>query len=188
MDYVIRTLRADEWEKNRELRLAALQDPVAHLAFLDTYEKASAQPDAFWQERTVGGSEDGDGSVRQFVAEAADGRWVGSVSVLVERAGAETFFGDVPEVEQAHVVGVFVRDEARGSGVIDALFAAAVDWCWSLAEPEIARVRLIVHAENGRAQAAYRRLGFGETGVKIPLGAEGAYELEFEVPRPAGQA
>ncbi|MFB6839572.1 GNAT family N-acetyltransferase [Streptomyces sp. NPDC056361] len=185
MDFSIRVIRSDEWEKARELRLSALRDPIAHLAFLDTYEDAVARPDSFWQERTEGASEDGPGGVRQFVAEAPDGRWLGTVSVLVERAGKETFFGDVPEIEQTHVVGVFVRDEARGSGVIDALFEAAAEWSWSL-EQRTGRVRLYVHGENVRAQAAYRRLGFADTGVRVALhGAEDAHELEYELLRPA---
>ncbi|WP_329281148.1 GNAT family N-acetyltransferase [Streptomyces sp. NBC_00691] len=186
MDLSIRVIRSDEWEKARELRLAALRDPVAHLAFLDTYEAAVVRPDSFWQERTEGGSEDGPGTVRQFVAEAPDGRWLGTASVLVERAGAESFFADVPEGEQTHVVGVFVREEARGSGAIDALFEAAVEWSWSLAEPRVERVRLFVHAENARAQAVYRRLGFAPTGVRVALhGSEDAHEVEYEVLRPA---
>ncbi|WP_030694190.1 GNAT family N-acetyltransferase [Streptomyces globisporus] len=186
MDYSIRAVRSDEWEKVRELRLSALRDPIAHLAFLDTYEDAAARPDSFWQERTEGASEDGPGTVRQFVAEAPDGRWLGTASVLVERAATETFFGDVPEIEQTHVVGVFVRDEARGSGVIDALFAAAAEWSWSSVEPRFERVRLYVHAENTRAQAVYKRLGFVETGVRVALhGSEDAQEMEYELRRPA---
>ncbi|MFD3531783.1 GNAT family N-acetyltransferase [Streptomyces sp. NPDC058664] len=185
MDYSIRTVRADEWEKARELRLAALQDPVAHLAFLDTYEAAVERPDSFWRERTEGGSEDGPGAVRQFVAEAPDGRWVGTVTVLVERVGAELIFGAAPEVEQTHVVGVFVREEARGSGVIDALFEAAAEWSWSLVEPRIERTRLYVHAENTRAQAVYRRLGYTATGARVAVpGSEDEVELEYELPRP----
>ena len=46
---------------------------------------------------------------QQFVAVGGDGRWVGSVVVLVEEAGAEGVFGGVSEVRQGHLVGVFVR-------------------------------------------------------------------------------
>ena len=53
MSYVIRSVRAGEWAAAKELRLAALRDPVAHLAFLETYEEAAARPDSFWQERTA---------------------------------------------------------------------------------------------------------------------------------------
>ncbi len=75
MDYEVRAVRADEWRQVRELRLAALQDPVADIAFLETYETAVDLPDAFWQQRAEGAAEGADG-VRQFVAEAADGSWL----------------------------------------------------------------------------------------------------------------
>ncbi|WP_225805535.1 GNAT family N-acetyltransferase [Streptomyces sp. NK15101] len=186
MDYSIRTIRADEWEKTREIRLAALQDPVAHLAFLDTYEAAVERSDAFWKERAEGGSETGDGKVRQLVAEAPDGSWAGTITLLVERPSDEVRFGEAAKVEQTHIVGVYVRPEARGTGVIDALFQAGVEWSWSLSEPVVERVRLYVHEENGRAAAFYRRFGFVATGdtVAVP-GGEGALELEYELVRPA---
>ncbi|MEU3481448.1 GNAT family N-acetyltransferase [Streptomyces sp. NPDC033754] len=187
MDYSIRTLRADEWEKARELRLAALQDPAAHLAFLDTYADAVERPDSFWQERAAGASESGDGAVRQFVAEAADGRWVGSVTVLVERASGDAVFGAAAKVDQTHIVGVYVRPEARGSGVIDGLFRAAVEWSWTLSDPVVERVRLYVHEDNARAAAFYRRFGFVASGARVTLDSgvsAGAEEVEYELPRP----
>ncbi|MEU2119086.1 GNAT family N-acetyltransferase [Streptomyces sp. NPDC016459] len=189
MDYAIRTIRAHEWEKAREIRLTALRDPIAHLAFLDTYEAAVERPESFWRERAEGASDDGPGGMRQFVAEAPDGRWAGTLTVLVERAAVETLLGDVPVAEQTHVVGVFVREEARGSGVIDALFEAAAEWSWSLVEPRIERARLYVHAENVRAQAVYRRLGYAATGVRVaPHEGEDAVEWEHELLRPASAA
>ncbi|MYV59587.1 GNAT family N-acetyltransferase, partial [Streptomyces sp. SID4931] len=48
MDYVMRVVRADEWPQVRQLRLEALRDPAAPVAFLESYEDAAAQPDAFW--------------------------------------------------------------------------------------------------------------------------------------------
>ncbi|MFI8828200.1 GNAT family N-acetyltransferase [Streptomyces sp. NPDC053431] len=189
MDFSVRTVRADEWERARDIRLAALQDPAAPIAFLETYEGASAQPDSFWRERTEGGSESGGGRVRQFVAETSDGRWVGTVSVLVERPSDEVRFGAPAKVDQTHLVGVFVRPEARGTGVIDALFRAAVDWSWTLPEPAIQRVRLYVHEDNARAAAFYRRFGFVATGETVAMpGDESAFEIEYELPRPEAGA
>ncbi|MER5208845.1 GNAT family N-acetyltransferase [Streptomyces sp. NPDC002825] len=186
MDYSIRTIRADEWEKTREIRLAALQDPVAHLAFLDTYEDAVERPDAFWQDRAEGGSETGGGKVRQLVAEAPDGSWAGTITLLVERPSDEVRFGEAAKVDQTHIVGVYVRPEARGTGVIDALFRAGVEWSWTLPDPAIARVRLYVHEENARAAAFYRRFGFVATGESVAMpGDEGALELEYELVRPS---
>ncbi|MFB7374462.1 GNAT family N-acetyltransferase [Streptomyces sp. NPDC056222] len=184
MDYLIRVIRADEWEKAREIRLSALQDPVAGIAFLETYPAAVAQPDSFWQERAEGASESGT-SVRQFVAEAPDGSWVGTISVLVERPSDEVRFGEAAKVDQTHIVGVYVRPEARGTGVTEALFRAGVEWSWSLPEPAVRRVRLYVHEDNARAAAFYRRFGFEATGDRVVVPSDdSAYELEYEILRP----
>ncbi|MET9955375.1 GNAT family N-acetyltransferase [Streptomyces sp. NPDC006339] len=186
MDYSIRVIRADEWEKVRELRLAALRDPVAAIAFLETHEDAAGRPDGFWRERAEGAAGTGPGRVRQFVAETPDGRWIGTVTVLVERPSDDVRFGERAEVDQTHLVGVYVRPEARGGGVIDALFRAAVEWSWALPEPEIRRVRLYVHEDNVRAAAFYRRFGFVPSGEKVTMpGSETEFELEYELPRPA---
>ncbi|TPQ17583.1 GNAT family N-acetyltransferase [Streptomyces sporangiiformans] len=178
----VRAVRADEWPAAKELRLAALRDPVAHLAFLETYEEVVGKPDSFWRERTARAAE-GVRERQQFVAEGADGRWVGSVVVLVEEAGAEGALGDVSEVRQGHLVGVFVRPEARGVGLTERLFARALEWAWDVAGVE--RVRLFVHERNARAEGFYRKIGFVPTGntVSVP-GDPGARELEFVMKRP----
>ncbi|MFG2627821.1 GNAT family N-acetyltransferase [Streptomyces sp. NPDC048473] len=185
MEHAIRAVRADEWPLVKELRLAALQDPVAPVAFLESYEQGAAHSDEFWQDRALGGSEAGSGDVRQFVSVAPDGRWDGSVTVLVERPDAEVRFGEAADVHQAHVVGVFVRPEARGEGLAEELFRAGTDWAWSLGEPRIERVRLYVHEDNPRAAAFYRRIGFVATGESVPVpGDPSARELEYAVGRP----
>ncbi|WP_338671856.1 GNAT family N-acetyltransferase [Streptomyces sp. SCSIO 30461] len=185
MEHAIRAIRADEWEKARDLRLAALQDPVAHLAFLETYEQAADRSDDFWRERASSAAEGV--RVKQFIAEAADGRWDGTVTVLVERPGEEARFGEQATVEQTHLVAVFVRPDARGHGLADELFRAAVDWSWSLDDPRIKRVRLYVHEDNVRAEAFYRRIGFVPSGGKSPVpGDDTAMEVEYELPRGGG--
>ncbi|QFQ98458.1 GNAT family N-acetyltransferase [Streptomyces phaeolivaceus] len=171
--YGIRSVRADEWREVRELRLAALRDPVARLAFLETYEQAVARPDAFWKERTEGAAE-GVRERRQFVVESAGGEWVGTVTVLVEEAGVRDFFGGIVERRQGHLVGVFLRDGHRGKGVGEAMFAVAVAWAREVAGVE--RVRLFVNEGNARAVGFYRRVGFVGSGV-IVVGDEGR-ELE----------
>lgn len=170
MNHLIRAVRADEWAKAKELRLAALQDPVAPVAFLTTYEQALERPDSFWQRQAVAGG--------QFIAEAPDGTWSGSVAVRIERAGETDFMGVTADRAQGHLVGVYVRPEQRGSGLIGELVAAALDWAWSVREPRAARVRLFVHEENPRALAAYRKLGFVPTGVAV----EKDVELEYVRP------
>ncbi|MFD7444523.1 GNAT family N-acetyltransferase [Streptomyces sp. NPDC059909] len=181
MEHVIRPVCAEEWAKVRELRLAALQDPLSSIAFLETYESALEQPDSFWQQRTSTGAAGRD--VIQFVAEAPDGRWDGTVTVLVERVGAEPRVGKAAIVEQTHVVGVFVRPEARGAGLADELFRAALEWSWALDAPAVERVRLIVHSENRRAEAFYRRIGFVLSSDPTPV-PENEMEREYEILRP----
>ncbi|MEU6098550.1 GNAT family N-acetyltransferase [Streptomyces sp. NPDC047079] len=180
MSYVIRSIRPDEWPAVKELRLAALQDPVARLAFLETFEQASGRPDSYWQGRAAMGAEGALG-VQQIVAEGEDGRWVGSLTVLIEEAGTKDWAGFPVERRQGHVVGVFVRPEHRGSGLTEALFETGLKWAWGRG---VERVRLIVHEENGRARAFYRKVGFVPSGLTVPLSDDtGESELEMVIER-----
>ncbi|MBT2386215.1 GNAT family N-acetyltransferase [Streptomyces sp. ISL-11] len=183
MEHTIRTVRAGEWERVKELRLAGLGDPAAPVAFLDTYENAVARPDAYWRERARGNT-DGD-TATTFIAEGPDGGWAGTVTVRLELPGVDNAFGTPAGMPQTHLTGVFVRPEHRGTGLADALFRAAIDHSWSLDEPRVARVRLYVHERNDRARAFYRKLGFEPTGEALPLEADpSAFEHEMSLARP----
>ncbi|MPY37707.1 GNAT family N-acetyltransferase [Streptomyces adustus] len=180
MNYVIRSIRADEWPAAKALRLLALQDPIAHLAFLQTYEDAVREPDSFWQQRTERASE-GASEAQQIVAEGPDGEWVGTVTVLVEEAGSKDWAGFPVERKQAHLVAVFVRDDFRGIGLTEVLFDAGLEWAWGAG---VERIRLLVHPDNGRAQRFYRRIGFVPSGIVVPLEpASEESELEFVLER-----
>jgi len=183
MNYKVRSIRRDEWPRAKALRLAALRDPVAHLAFLETYGQAEAHPDSFWQERAAGACEGAVGA-QQIIAEGPDGEWVGTLTVLIEEAGSMDWAGFAVERRQGHVVGVFVRPEHRGIGLTEVLFDAGLEWAWAQGAE---RVRLIVHEDNGRAQRLYQKVGFVPTGVIVPLPqAEGESELEFALERDEG--
>ncbi|MBT2452724.1 GNAT family N-acetyltransferase [Streptomyces sp. ISL-43] len=182
-EHVIRPVRADEWAKVKALRIAALRDPAASVAFLETVEQAEGRSDEFWQERTARASVGR--TVRQFVAEAPGGEWNGSVTVLIEEAGTSDIFDGAIEQTQGHLVGVFVRPGQRGTGLTEALFAAALEWAWSLDEPALERVRLFVHEDNTRAAAFYRRFGFQASGTIVPMPTDpSAKELEYVFARP----
>lgn len=180
MEVDIRPIRAHEWREVRELRLRALRDEAAAIAFLDDHDDAAARPDAFWQARAEAASLDaGDAArARQFVAIAPDGTWVGSVSVLLEREGEADFEGAPIREAGGAVVGVYVDPSHRGAGVIDGLLDAAVDWVRARG---LRRIRLTVHADNLRAQAAYRRAGFRPTGVEPHTSIGPEVELAREV-------
>lgn len=176
MTVSVRRIRADEWEQVRDLRLDAVRDPAAPVAFLSSYEEESARDDAFWQERAEGSSA-GD-AVAQFVAES-DGEWIGTLTVLRWAAGATDHHGRSVSSPRGDVVGVFLRPEQRGQGVVDELFDAAAQWARAIGDD---RLVLDVHTDNLRAQAAYRRLGFVETGLQFT----GSIGPEIEMARQIG--
>jgi len=177
-EYTIRPVRAHEWRELRALRLEALQDEAAPMAFLESYDVAAARSDEPWQEYARASSVDGPAAVsRQFVAITEDGTWVGSVVALVERAGTQDYEDTTIEQDGGHMVAVYLRSEHRGRGVMDRLFAAAADWLRALG---LSRSRLYVHAGNARAQGLYERIGFRPTGATF-TGSIGP-EIEMAMP------
>lgn len=156
-----RRVRLHEWREVRELRLRALSDPQASIAFLDTVEAAEARDDGFWQERTAGAAMGQDAA--QFVVED-DQRWLGSATVIVQHEGSLDEGGNERPYARALVVGVFVDPSGRGRGWIDTLLQECADFASSIG---FENLYLDVHADNDRAIAAYTRCGFTPTGVEF---------------------
>lgn len=170
----VRRVRVSDADRARSIRLEALSDPAAGIAFLESRAQAESRPDAYWQERAAGSALSG--SAAQFVAEA--GRdWVGTLTVLIPDAGREDYFGRVAVEGRALVVAVYVRPTHRGRGTLDALMDAAAEWARACGERELA---LDVHEDNIRAQRAYARLGFTVTGGT----STGPNGIELEMVRP----
>jgi GNAT superfamily N-acetyltransferase len=170
--YDVRRVRAEDWPQVRASRLEALRDPVAPLAFLETYEAALARPDVEWQERAARSATGDD--VAQFVAIAAK-RWVATVTGLRERPGADDVVGEAVERDQVHVVGVWVHPDHRGAGLLARLVDRVEEWARGRG---VDRLRLLVHTDNGRARSAYAKIGFVPTGRRVPL--EAGEEVEME--------
>ncbi|MEE6262580.1 GNAT family N-acetyltransferase [Plantactinospora sonchi] len=177
-EYMIRPIRAHEWREIRALRLKALKDETAPLAFVESYEEGVAQPDVFWQGRAQGSSSDAgpQAGACQFVAIADDGTWVGTSVALIEKAGEQDFEGKTIDRSGGHVVGVFLQPEHRGKGVIASLLDATLDW---MRQRKFTRARLYVHADNIRARRAYEKAGFTATGRSF----HGSLGLEIEMAR-----
>lgn len=184
MSTLIREIRAEDWERVKQIRLDALRDPAAAVAFLETHEQAAARPDEFWQDRAANACAGATGA-RQFIAQDEDGQWLGTITARVELPeGNGVLEGDVIEAPQIHLVGVYVRPGARGTGLLQELVRAASEWGWSLDEPKIRRVRLFVHQDNARAEAAYVKAGFTATGLRLPVPGDATrQEIEMEVLR-----
>ncbi len=157
---VVRRVRADEWLQLRTLRLEALRDPDAPLAFLESHDDAAARPDEFWHSRTAAAAV-GD-HVAQFVGVDARDSLLGSVTVIVQAPGSLDHHGAVVPQRRAMLVGVYVRPTHRGDGLITALVDAGAGWA---RERGFRQLFLDVHRENARAQGAYRREGFAPSGV-----------------------
>ncbi|MFS0893763.1 N-acetyltransferase family protein [Microbacterium sp. 179-I 3D3 NHS] len=174
MSVVVRRVRADEGERVRDLRLDAVRDVAAPIAFLSTFEEEAGRDDDFWAARAAGSAE-GD-AVAQFVAETAD-EWVGTVTVIRRSPGETDHHGRPVTAARGDVVGVYVRPEHRGSGTIGALLDAAADWARSRGDRALS---LDVHEDNARAQAAYRRAGFHDTGGRFTA----SIGPEIEMSRP----
>ncbi|MGE9365590.1 GNAT family N-acetyltransferase [Isoptericola nanjingensis] len=158
----VRHTSADEWREIRDLRLTALRDPAAPVAFLESYEEAAARPDDFWKVRARGNSTSE--VVAGFVAVDEDGRWMGTVTGLVEEPGAMDVLGQPVERHQVQIVGVFVRPEDRGVGLLGRLIDGLLDWARGRG---IERARMGVHVDNPRARAAYAKLGFTPSGLRF---------------------
>ncbi|CAL4859750.1 GNAT family N-acetyltransferase [Microbacterium sp. MM2322] len=178
-DAAVRRIRLQEWREVRDIRIRALRDPAAPIAFLDSVDAALARSDDFWQMRAAGAAI-GENAA-QFVAVVAGDAgetWVGSVSVLLRAPGDTDTVGRAVSAPQADLVGVFVDADHRGQGVLDALVEAASAWAVAVGADGLT---LEVHVDNARAQAAYRRLGFIPTGLVVDVDAG----REIQMHRPA---
>jgi RimJ/RimL family protein N-acetyltransferase len=164
--YDIRPVHAHEWRRIKALRLRALSDEAAPMAFLESHAEASSRSEEFWQDRALGSAVEAglEARARQFVAVTGDGAWVGTAVALLEKPGEVDVAGAEIIAAGGLVVGVFLCPEHRGRGVLGRLLQAVADW---LRESGLDRVRLYVHADNLRAQRAYEKSGFRPTGRQI---------------------
>jgi GNAT superfamily N-acetyltransferase len=147
---VQRVSRADA-ARMRALRIEMLAD--SPLAFLETVAQAAARPHEQFRER-IGHASAGS-QLAQFVADPGRGRLLGHAGGAV-----------VPEEPDLTVVfAVYVTPPMRGSGVLPALIDAVAAWSRSAGRPGL---MLEVVVGNDRAVRAYERLGFTDTGVRVP--------------------
>lgn len=161
MTLTIRRVEAGDWRRVKELRLQAVSDPDAAIAFLSSYTETAAEDDDFWRARTENAAT-GAGAA-QFVAIDGD-TWIGTLTVLRRRSGSVDHHGRVLAEDRGDVVGVYVRPDHRGSGTIDALFDAAAAWSAGFGDRALT---LDVHTDNARAQRAYERCGFHPSGLRF---------------------
>jgi GNAT superfamily N-acetyltransferase len=147
----IRRVTAEDWPDLRALRLEALEDTP--MGFLELLEEARLLPDDSWQARAARGAADGDSFRDSFQVMAWDGGRPVATCVCFLRDGV------------AWLAAVYVTPEHRGQGLLAELVERCLTWARGRG---MTVLRLEVHEENSRAQAAYARLGFEDTGHREP--------------------
>lgn len=167
-DVAVRPLGEDDWQDFRGIRLEALAESPD--AFASGYAEEEAYDEDFWRLRLRRSA--------RLVAGSEDGRLVGLINVGQAR-GEE---GPVPEV--AEIFGLWVRPEARGTGVATLLVEAGATQARSDGRSHIA---YWVGTDNGRAVAFASGMGFRPTdyrrAMRSPSGEEsGEQEIAMILP------
>lgn len=145
---LVRATTLDDWRAMREIRLQALRD--APDAFASTYAREIAFEPAEWHRRATR-----DGS---FLAFLPDGESDG------ELAGLAGGYEEEPGVVE--LISMFVRPQARGHGVGEALVDAVAAWARNR---NATSMHLWVTEMNKSALRLYERCGFTATSERQPL-------------------
>jgi ribosomal protein S18 acetylase RimI-like enzyme len=142
-DIEVRRLAADDAPLYRDIRLEALR--LAPDAFASTFEAENARPLSWFTER-LGGS--------HVLGAFGDEKLVGIASLVILQSAKMTHKG--------HLVGMYVRPDARRSGVGRRLVEAIIE----TAREHVEVVQLTVVAGNEAARRLYAGLGFEEYGLE----------------------
>lgn len=160
MSTTVERLGDDEWERLRDLRIEALTEDGS--VFASSLARESGFRESHWRMRLR--------SSPWFVA-VDDGRDAGLVCAISEPGAGP---------DDRHVVALWVRAARRGRGIGTVLLDAAVDWA---RRDGATTVSLWLVEDNVRAAALYRRHGFAQTGVSMPLPRDPARtEHRWELP------
>lgn len=148
--WTVRRVTVDDAARMRALRLEMLAD--SPLAFLETLAQAAARPHEAYRARIAQAS--GGSQVAQFIADPG-GRLIG-------HAGG-TVLPDDPATTV--VFAVYLTPAHRGGKVLAELIDAVAAWSRECGRHEL---MLEVVTGNDRAVRAYEKLGFAETGERVP--------------------
>ncbi len=142
----------DDAARMRALRLEMLAD--SPLAFLETLAQAAARPHEAYRRRVAEAARGG--RLAQFVADP------GGRARLIGHAGGTV----LPEEPGETVIfAVYVTPEHRGGKLLAELVEAVAAWSRAHGRDQL---MLEVVAGNERAVRAYEKLGFEDTGERVP--------------------
>ena len=157
---LVRATTMADWQVLRDIRLQALRD--APYAFASTCAGESALDECVWHQRAAR-----DGSFLAFIPEAG-------------LAGLAGGYLETPGI--AELISMFVRPQARGRGVGEALIDAIVAWA---RDRDATSVHLWVTEANRHGRRLYERCGFTATGERQPLPSDPSLG-EIGMTRPLG--
>ena len=146
----VRRVTPADAARMRALRLEMLAD--SPLAFLETVAQAAARSHEGYRQRIAQSSTGS--QVAQFIADV-DGRLIGHAGGTV-----------LPEDPAVTVVfAVYLTPAYRGGKVLTELIEAVAQWSRDSARNDL---MLEVVVGNDRAVRAYEKLGFADTGERVP--------------------
>jgi len=141
----VRATGSGDWALVRDVRLAALRDAPG--AFASTYEREAAYTEEQW---------------RGWFSD----RFAMFLAHLQDRAEPAGLAGVFDAGDGAGLVSMWVRPDARGRGVGEALMNAAAGWAKDRGHDAM---YLWVAEANEPARRLYERYGFTPTGDRQPL-------------------
>ena len=141
----VRAIGSGDWELVRDVRLAALRDSPD--AFASTYAREAAYTEQRWR----GWFSD---QFAMFLADLPDRAEPAGLAGVFDRDGG------------ASLVSMWVRPDARGRGVGEALVDATAGWARARGRDTM---YLWVAEANEPARRLYERYGFTATGERQPL-------------------
>ena len=141
---LVRATTMTDWQALREIRLQALRD--APYAFSSTYAGEATLGDDEWHRRATR-----DGSFLAFLPE-------------VSPAGLGGGYIEAPDTVE--LISMFVRPQARGRGVGEAIIDTVAEWA---RQKDAATMHLWVTETNKHARLLYERCGFTVTAERQPL-------------------
>ncbi len=148
----VRRVTAADAARMRALRLEMLADHP--LAFLETLAQAAARSHEGYRQRLAQAA--AGGQLAQFIADP------GGRSRLIGHAGGTV----LPETPGETVIfAVYVTPAHRGGKLLAELVEAVSDWSRAAGR---GRLMLEVVTGNDRAVRAYEKLGFEDTGERVP--------------------
>lgn len=150
--WTVRRVTAADGARMRALRLEMLADHP--LAFLETLAQAAARSHEGYRQRLAQAS--AGHQLAQFVADP------GGRARLIGHAGG-TILPESPA--ETVVFAVYVSPAFRGGKVLAELVEAVAGWSRAAGR---SRLMLEVVVGNDRAVRAYEKLGFEETGERVP--------------------